>query len=126
MKTVKIISFISLFLILTAFNNTGNIQTQNYAGCSRALLVDDVTYDFNYLTDGNGWNYGAEFHLSNNTSSRLRVKWYFSGSQNAYVQSDGGITDIDPYNTVWIATVTANIPNKAWNSGILHYSWEPI
>lgn len=90
---------------------------------------DEITFSYKYLTDTTqqgGWNYGAEFYLSNNTEQKQRVTWSFSGTENATMKSDGGITDIGPHKTVWIATFTALDISKPWDSGKLHYEWEEI
>ncbi|MFI5144156.1 MAG: hypothetical protein ACHQJ4_01045 [Ignavibacteria bacterium] len=90
---------------------------------------DEITFSYKYLNDTTqqgGWNYGAEFYLTNTTEQKQRVTWSFSGTENATMKSDGGITDIGPHKTVWIATFTALDISKPWDSGKLHYEWDTI
>jgi hypothetical protein len=86
-------------------------------------VTDDITYTSNYLTDRDGYNYGGEFYLYNNSDHTIRVKYYLEGSSNVDIKSDGGITDVPPGEKVWIITVIQAGPD-AWSSGTLHYSWE--
>jgi hypothetical protein len=95
----------------------------------RFYQEDEITFSYKYLidtTEQGGWNYGAEFYLTNNTEQKQRVTWSFSGTENATMKSNGGINDIGPHKTVWIATFTAGDISKPWDSGKLHYEWDAI
>ncbi len=90
------------------------------------LQEDEITFSYKYITDTNGWNSSAEFYLTNHTNQKQRVTWDFTGTENAEMRSDGGITDIGADSTKWIATFTAQDISKPWDSGRFHYEWKPI
>jgi hypothetical protein len=119
-------SLIPGFILLSFI--TFSISRQTLAS-DKLFQEDEITFSYKYLNDTTqqgGWNYGAEFYLTNNTEQKQRVTWSFSGTENATMKSEGGITDIGPHKTVWIATFTALDISKPWDSGRLHYEWDTI
>lgn len=127
MKKHKSYIFLSIISILLSFHTCGT--TTHIKASEKLFQEDEITFSYKYLNDTTqqgGWNYGAEFYLTNNTEYKQRVTWSFSGTENATMKSDGGITDIGPHKTVWIATFTALDISKPWDSGKLHYEWDAI
>jgi hypothetical protein len=126
-KSYIFLSSIIPVIILLSFI-TSDASRQIIAS-DKFFQEDEITFSYKYLNDTTqqgGWNYGAEFYLTNNTEQKQRVTWSFSGTENATMKSDGGITDIGPHKTTWIATFTALDISKPWDSGRLHYEWDTI
>ena len=118
-----------LFYILIAFIQFGFSAAPSYPQIRELnppAQGDEITFSYKYITDTNGWNSSAEFYLTNHTNQKQHVTWSFTGTENADMRSDGGITDIEADSTKWIATFTALDISKPWNSGRLHYEWKPI
>jgi hypothetical protein len=125
MKKFNFTALLIFFLISFEIPSSG----EQIKVTGKFFQEDDITFSYKYLTDTTeqgGWNYGAEFYLTNNTEQKQRVTWSFSGTENASMKSDGGITDIGPHKTVWIATFTALDISKPWDSGRLHFEWDTI
>jgi len=118
-----ILSVSMLFIFIASVSGTQANSSDRF------FQEDEITFSYKFLNDTTqqgGWNYGAEFYLTNNTEFKQRVTWSFSGTENATMKSDGGITDIQPHATVWFATFTALDISKPWDSGHLHYEWDRI
>ena len=123
---ISLSSIITVFILLSIITSATSRQI---IASDKLFQEDEITFSYKYLNDTTqqgGWNYGAEFYLTNNTEQKQRVTWSFSGTENAAMKSDGGVTDIGPHKTVWIATFTALDISKPWDSGKLHYEWDAI
>lgn len=129
MKKVMFFLVVSICFSFVFFNNTNSEATsliQNKIDITPINISTDVTSYFNYITDDYGNNIGANFYVINNSDTKLRVWYGFSGGENVFVSYNGGYADLAPGQEEWAATVTAADPSKAWDSGTFEYQWEPI
>jgi hypothetical protein len=130
MKKTYIIGFVSVFIVLIAFNQIifGTASSiQNSRSVGKLSSQQAITCSTTKLKNADGYWYGSEYYLSNNSNQKLRVFWRFEDGKNANVQSDGGITDIAAKKqNVWIARVTADDVTKAWSAGTINFEWKPI
>jgi hypothetical protein len=94
-------------------------------GISQKLVDEPVASSSNFLTNSEGYNYGGEFYLYNNTDDTYRVHYRLEGGYNVFVQSEGGIVDVAPHTRIWIITVTA-ASTEGWSSGDLRYTYERL
>jgi len=117
MKKFILISFLSLAL-------AGAISIPAY---SKNLFPDDeITVTYKIYKDSHEWTAGAEYYLTNNTDKKQRVKWSFSGIENATIDPESGTTDIEPRATVLIATFKAVDILQPWDAGKIHLEWGEI
>ena len=130
MKKIMFFLIVSIFLSSMAFNitnsGTNSIIRDNLSITNFNVSSDDVTSRFTYIYDNDNNKIGADFYVKNNSQTKLRVWYSFSGGVNVFVSYNGGYADLNPGQEEWAATVTVAEPTKAWNSGTFDYNWEPI
>jgi len=128
MKKFTFLSAIFIFSLLSVNNSVPVTLSQPSVNVSfqKAFLLDDVTSRYVYLVDNNGYKYGADFYVKNNSKKKLRVFYSFSGGSNVFVSYNGGYADLNPGAEEFAARVTAADPTKAWDSGTFNYEWQEI
>ncbi|MFI5144152.1 MAG: hypothetical protein ACHQJ4_01025 [Ignavibacteria bacterium] len=113
-----------IILFLSAVFSGGALSSFAYS--RNIFLPDEITVTYKTFTDFHGWTAGAEYYLTNNTDRKQRVKWSFSGIENATIDPDSGTTDVDPHATVMISTFKAVDILKPWDAGKIHIEWAEI
>lgn len=117
-----------VFIGLISFNQIiygTSSSIHNSKSVSKLSSQQAITCSTTKLKNADGYWYGSEYYLSNNSNQKLRVFWRFENSNNVNVQSDGGITDIAAKKqNVWIARVTADDVTKAWSAGTINFEWK--
>lgn len=120
---------VSVCLSFVTFSNTNSVPASYITGnisINQVSVIQDVTCRSTYLTDSNGYKYGATYYVKNNSKKKLRVFYGFEDGTNVFVSYNGGYADLFPGNEEWAAVVTAADPTKAWDSGTFNYEWEEI
>jgi hypothetical protein len=85
---------------------------------------EDIYVSFDYLTDKDGYNYGAVFYLYNPNSYDMNVQWQFVGSENVrFGPSNSDRTTIPSKMKVWITTCTVIDNSKYWTSGKVQWKY---
>lgn len=131
MKPFFLISLLCLFVqgrTISGKESTGNTEGFQKSGRAKIhTLNNDVTVTFKYLTDVNGYNYGAVFYIANSGNTTMGVKWWFEGSVNVNFSPESSGRMVLPGNTsgVLLTTCTSADRSKAWNSGTVRYNWDP-
>ena len=120
---------VSVCLSFVTLSNTNSVPASSITGniiITQVNIFDEVSSRYTYLTDDDGYKYGATYYVKNNSNKKLRVFYGLSGSENVFVSYNGGYADLYPGQEEWAATVTAADPTKAWSGGTLTYEWKEI
>jgi hypothetical protein len=116
----KLLIILFLFAVFIAGALSG------YAYSKDIFREDEITVTYKTFTDSRGWTAGAEYYLTNNTDRKQRVKWSFTGIENATIDPESGTTDIEPQATVLVSTFRAVDILKPWEAGKIHLEWTEI
>lgn len=117
-KKLTIILFLSIVFIAGFASNPAG--SKNFSG------QDEITVTYKTFTDSHGWTAGAEYYLTNNTDRKQRVKWNFTGIENATIDPESGTTDIEPHATVLMTIFKAVDILQPWDAGRIHLEWGEI
>ena len=115
-----------LFIILFLFAVFIGGAFSSFGYSKDIFREDEITVTYKTFTDSHGWTAGAEYSLTNNTERKQRVKWSFTGIDNATIDPESGTTDIEPHATVLISTFKAVDILKPWDAGKIHLEWAEI
>jgi hypothetical protein len=119
MKTIILLMACS---ILSGFSP--KVTNEVIEKVTQLKAVDDIYVSFDYMTDKDGYNYGAVFYLYNPNDYTMNVQWQFVGSENVrFGPSNSDRTTLPGKTKLWITTCTVIDNTKAWNSGKVQWKY---
>ncbi len=91
---------------------------------SQIRVFADMIGSFDYLTDKDGYNYGAVFYLYNPNDYTVSVSWLFVGSVNVrFGPANSDRTTFPAKTKLWITTCNVVDKSKKWDSGMLKWKY---
>lgn len=101
------------------------LSTAFVCSSKSACAEDNVAVYGEYLTDSEGWNYGANYYLDNNCNYRVAVFPYIDQSDNIIGDITTGPVIMGANETrVSIGSVKAAADKQAWSSHV-SAKWQP-
>ena len=107
---MKKIGFAAIFFLLV---------TLTFGGLSTANAEENITVYGVYLTDSNGYNYGADFFVDSTVGAEVYVSPYIKSQENVTGGLISGILLMQPYEKhVRIGSFISSDRTKAWSVSV--------